>query len=125
MKGWLRHTFAALAVRNFRVLWIGTLFSFVAFFMSTVVNSVVAFELSGANSAVGLVIFGQGIAMFVLSPLGGAFADRLPKRRVIASGQLLTAVVFAALGTLVVTGVIEVVFLALGSLAMGATSTYR
>ncbi|MFP6623050.1 MAG: MFS transporter, partial [Myxococcota bacterium] len=66
------------------------MFAFLAFFMSTVVQSVVAFRLTGSNSAVGFVVFAQGIAMFLLGPLGGAMADRLPKRRVIASCQLLT-----------------------------------
>ena len=45
-------TFAALRLRDFRILWISTFFSFLAFFMSTVVQSVVAFDLSGSNRSV-------------------------------------------------------------------------
>ena len=59
-----------------------------AFFMSTVVQSVVAFDLVGNNTAVGSVVFAQGIAMFVLGPLGGAVADRWPKRRLVAGTQV-------------------------------------
>ena len=94
-------TFGALAIAPFRMLWLGTLTSFLAFFMSTVVNSVVAFELTGANRAVGTVIFAQGIAMFVFGPFGGALADRWPKRRVIAIGQSVAGASFAALALLV------------------------
>lgn len=121
---WLQDTFAALAVRHFRVLWLGTLLAFLAFFMSTVVQSVVAFQLTGSNTAVGFVVFAQGVAMFVLGPLGGAMADRLPKRRVIASCQLVTTAVFFALAALMATDTIQIAFLALGSMIMGATFAF-
>ena len=72
---WLKATFAALEVRDFRGLWFGGLASFVAFFMAMIVQSVVAFNIAGNNKAVGLVVFGQGFAMLALGPIGGAFAD--------------------------------------------------
>ena len=68
-------TFAALRLRDFRILWISTFFSFLAFFMSTVVQSVVAFDLRGSNSSVGSVVAAQGLAMLLLGPFGGALAD--------------------------------------------------
>ena len=119
MRGWLRQTFASLAIGPFRILWFGTLTSFLAFFMSTIVNSVVAFELTGTNRAVGLVIFAQGVAMFLLGPIGGAYADRWPKRRVVATGQGVTAAVLLTLAALVARDVIAVWHLALGGFFMG------
>jgi MFS family permease len=121
---WLRETFAALAIRHFRVLTLGTVLAFLAFFMSTVVQSVVAFQLTGSNTAVGFVVFAQGLAMFVLGPLGGALADRLPKRRVIAMCQLTTTAVFFSLAALIASDEIHVAFLAAGSLVMGATFAF-
>ena len=61
----------ALRVREFRILWFGTIFSFMAFFMSMIVQSVVAFEISGNNSSVGLIVAAQGVAMILLGPIGG------------------------------------------------------
>jgi len=90
----------ALAIRDFRILFLGTLAAFTAFFTSTVTLGVVAFELTGSNAAVGTAVFGQGLGMVVCGPLGGAYADRLPKRRVIAVGQLIAAAGFGALGVL-------------------------
>jgi hypothetical protein len=49
----VKSTFGALEVRDFRVLWIGGLASFVAFFMAMIVQSVVAFQIAGNNKAVG------------------------------------------------------------------------
>ncbi|MBY0400107.1 MFS transporter [Myxococcota bacterium] len=90
----------ALAIRDFRILFLGTLAAFTAFFTSTVVLGVVAFELTGSNAAVGTAVFGQGLGMVLCGPLGGAFADRLPKRRVIAICQLIAATTFGTLGVL-------------------------
>jgi MFS family permease len=124
VRRWLEQTFAAFALPHYRVLWIGTLTSFLAFFMSTVVNSVVAFELTGANRAVGSVIFGQGLGMFLFGPIGGAFADRWPKRRVIAAGQAVTATVFCAMALLVAAEVVRVWHLAAGSFVLGVSFSF-
>ena len=117
-------TFSALGLRSFRVLWISTLFSFLAFFMSTTVQSVVAFDLTGTNGSVGSVVAAQGLAMLLLGPIGGAFADRVRKRRLIAGAQSVTAVVFLLLALSLATGTIRVEYLALGSLVMGATFAF-
>ena len=122
--GWLKVTFAALEVRDFRVLWLGGLASFVAFFMAMIVQSVVAFDLAGNNKAVGLVVFGQGFAMAALGPIGGAFADRWPKRRVIATSQGVSAAIFATLAWLIATDNIDIVRLAVGSTLIGGTLAF-
>jgi MFS family permease len=119
LQRWAGETFAAFAIAPFRVLWLGTLTSFLAFFMSTVVNSVVAFKLTGSNRAVGTVIFAQGIAMFLLGPFGGALADRWPKRRVIAVGQSVAGTSFATLAVLFASGEIAIAHLAVASFVIG------
>jgi MFS family permease len=117
-------TFAALGVRHFRVLWISALLSFVAFFMSTVVQSVVAFDLTHTNRAVGSVIAGQGLAMLILGPLGGAFADRVRKRRLIAAAQSTTVVVYLLLALALALGEMRVEYLTAGSFVMGSTFAF-
>jgi MFS family permease len=119
VRRWADQTFGSLSIAPFRVLWIGTFTSFLAFFMSTVVNSVVAFQLTGSNRAVGTVIFGQGIAMFLLGPFGGALADRWPKRRVVAVGQTVAGTSFAALALLYAAGALAIAHLATGAFALG------
>ncbi len=121
---WLRATFAALAIRHFRILWLGTLLSFMAFFMSTIVQSVVAFELTETNRAVGFVVAGQGIAMVLFGPIGGAYADRLPKKLLVAIGQLLAMTVFLLLSLAVATDAIRISFLIAGSFVVGTTFAF-
>jgi len=87
--------------------------------MSTVVQSIVAFQLTGRNGAVGVVLLGQGLAMALLGPLGGAVADRVPKKLVSVVTQLVIACVFLAIGMLVAAGAVTIAFLALGSFVVG------
>lgn len=112
-------SFGALSIRNYRLLFVGTLASFTGFFISTVVQGVVAFQLAGSNTAVGSVIFGQGLGMFLSGPLGGAFADRLPKRRVLAVCQTLSALCFGTVGVLYASGSLVIGHLVLNAFLVG------
>ncbi len=124
MSGWFAETFAALSGRNFRLLWAGSLLAFIAFFMSTVVQSVVAFDLTGTNSAVGFVVFAQGLSQIALGPLGGALADRISKRFVILSCQAVITGCFLALAILQAAGEMQIWLLALGSFLVGAAFSF-
>lgn len=124
MNNWLNSTFAALGYRNFRVLWAGTTLTFVAFFMSTVVQGVVAFKLTGQNSAVGIVVFAQGLAQLLLGPVGGALADRVSKRKMIMANQAVITFTFFSLAILVATDLISVFFLAVGSFLTGMAFSF-
>ena len=56
--------------------------------------AVVAFELAGTNSAVGLVQVGIGLSMLILGPIGGVVADRVSKKPMVLCGQSVIAVSF-------------------------------
>lgn len=117
-------TFAALGVRDFRVLWAGTWASYLPFFMANVVNGVVAFQLAHVNRAVGTVVFAQGVAMAVLAPIGGAGADRWPKRRVLALSQSAAAAVFGALALLLALDRLSIAALAAGAFVLGISISF-
>jgi MFS family permease len=117
-------TFAALGVRNFRVLWSGTWASYIPFFMSNIVNGVVAFQLAHRNRAFGAVIFAQGVAMGLLAPLGGAGADRWPKRRVLAASQGGAAAVFGTFALLLASDSLTIPGLAIGTFVLGVSVSF-
>jgi MFS family permease len=117
-------TFAALANSQFRVLWTGTFLAFIAFFMSTAVQSVVAFDLAGNNRAVGFVIFAQGVAQLALGPFGGALADRLAKKTVVLTCQVVITATFLAMALLLVSGHMTIGFLAAGSFLIGSAFSF-
>jgi MFS family permease len=112
-------SFAALSILNYRILFIGALASFTGFFTATVIQGVVAFELTGTNTAVGSVVFGQGLGMFLCGPLGGAYADRLPKRRVVAIGQVVSATCYGTIGYLYATGQLHLIHLVANAFVVG------
>ncbi|HTO68595.1 MAG TPA: MFS transporter [Myxococcota bacterium] len=117
-------TFAALGRRDFRVLWAGTWASYVPFFMANIVNGVVAFDLAHRNRAVGTVTFAQGLAMLVLAPVGGAGADRWPKRRLLALSQSTASLVFGSFALLLANGLLTLSGLAVGAFALGVAISF-
>lgn len=117
--GWVGTTFDALRIKSYRVLWIGTALSFIAFMMSMTAQSIVAFDLTGNNRAVGSVMFGQGVAMLALTPFGGAIADRVSKRFLLLVAQSMIGLTMFAMGVLIAMDMITVFYLAAGAFVTG------
>ena len=90
-----------------------------AFGMMNLVQGVVAFHLTGKNSAVGFVSLGQGVAMLFLSPVGGAMSDRISKRRLLLVAQGLIGIVFGVIAVLIFTDVLTIWILAGCALVLG------
>ncbi len=124
VSGWAQTTFQALYDRNYRILWVGTTLAFLAFMMSSVVQSIVAFDLTGTNEAVGVVSVGMGLATLLIAPFGGVVADRLSKRLLLLFGQGAIGVTFALVGVLIVTDQITIFWLAASTFVMGAVFSF-
>lgn len=120
MSGSSSNPFTVLRDRQFRLAFLGSALAFYAFGMMNVVQGVVAFDLTGRNSAVGFVFLGQGIPMLVLGPIGGALSDRISKRRLLMVTQLIMGAMFAVVGLLIETGTITILLLAAATLVMGS-----
>lgn len=118
-KTWLSSTLAAFDAPIYRLLWMGSFLGFLAFNMSGTAQSVVAFDLTGNNRAVGTVMFGQGLAMLLLNPFGGTIADRLNKRLLILGTQTVLGGVMLATAVLLQTGQISIFWLAAGAFTTG------
>ena len=119
LRGWRHTTFQALENPQYRLLWLGSLFSMLAFMMQWTVQAVVAFDLAGTNSAVGLVQLGVGLSMLILGPFGGVVADRVSKKPLVFWGEFAVAVSMAATGVLILLGVLTILWLVLLTAVMG------
>jgi MFS family permease len=124
MNAWFRLTFDSLKYRDFRVLWLGTTLSFLVFMMSFVVQSVVAYDLTGRNGAVGFVSLGMGVSTLLVAPFGGVIADRVSKRRLLLIGQVLIGLDFVAVGALILTDQITILLLAASTFALGTIFSF-
>jgi MFS family permease len=124
ISNWASNTFRALGHPGYRVLWTGSTLAFLAFAMMSVVQSVVAFDLTGKNGSVGAVALGMGIAQLTIAPFGGVLADRLPKRRLVLIGQSILGMTFLSVAILITTGHITILWLASSTFIMGAVFSF-
>ena len=116
----MRRTFIALSNPLYRTLWFGTLFSFLGMQMQVIARGYLAYDLTGKNSALGLVMLGFGVPQFVLGLWGGVLADRLPKRNTLIVAQIVIALNSAWIATTIATGHIEFWMLLASSVIQGA-----
>jgi MFS family permease len=121
---WAARTFASLGQRDYRVLWLGTTAAFLAFMMSSIVQNVVAFDLTGTNEAVGTVSLGMGVATLLVAPFGGVIADRVSKRRLLLLGQAAIGINFFAVGLLIVTDRITIAWLVASTFVLGTMFSF-
>ena len=100
-----RHrTFAALAVRNYRLYFTGQVISVSGTWMQTVAQTyLILFQLHGTGVDVAVAIGLQFLPLLLLGPFGGLIADRLDKRKVLYATQCSAGLLALALGLLVVT----------------------
>jgi MFS family permease len=93
-----------LGHRNFSLLWSASLVSNVGSWMQTVAVGALVISKTGQASWAVLVAAGAFLPIGLLSPVGGALADRVRRKPVIAVGNLAEALVAGALALLVVGG---------------------
>lgn len=73
-------SFAALADRRFRLLWLGATANSLAIFSQMIARGWLAKELTGSNAGLGGVVWAYGLSALITTPLGGVVADRVPRR---------------------------------------------
>ena len=82
------------------------------------------YDLTGSLATTGLVGGAGGIAVMVLSPVGGALADRMDRRRLLQLSQGGGGVVALALALLTFTGHVQAWHVVLASLLSMAATTF-
>jgi MFS family permease len=97
----LRKTFRSLGVPAYRLLWMGLMGNWMAMQMQMVARGYLAYELTHSAFVLGEVTLAMGLPRIVLSPVGGAIADRYPKKMVLVWSQALQVAVGLATAVLV------------------------
>ena len=99
-----RQMVSSLRQRNYRLFFFGQLVSVAGTWMQTVAQSFVVLDLTHSGTQLGLTTAARFLPMFLFGPLGGVFADRMDKRRVLYFTQTLSGLLAAAFAVLVATG---------------------
>ena len=113
-------TFRSLRHRNYRLLWIGTLFSSSGLWLQQVTLNYLAFALTGSSMVVGLASGARSLPLLALGPVGGVMADRYDKKRLMMSTQLAQLLLTFIFAVVIVSGHLEVWHLFVFSLLSGA-----
>lgn len=95
---------AALAHREFRIVWAGTFASNIGTWMQNVLLGAYGYTLTHSATYVGLLFFAQLGPLLVLSNIGGVLADVLDRRRLLLITQFEQLVFSVVLGLMVTGG---------------------
>ena len=94
-------TFAALAVRNFRLYFVGQLISVSGTWMQSVAQGWLVLQLTGSSVDLGFAIALQYVPILLAGSYGGLVADRHDKRRILYMTQLAAGLLALLLGILI------------------------
>ena len=115
------HALRALRHRDFRLFIIGQSISLIGTWMQQVAVGWLVYRLTSSPVLLGLVGFVAQGPSFFLAPLAGVLADRHNKRRIVLVTQVVMMVQAIALGALVLSGRVTMVWIVLLMSVLGAT----
>jgi MFS family permease len=119
-----RQMISSLHERNYRLFFFGQLVSVAGTWMQTVAQSFVVLDLTHSGTQLGLTTAARFLPMFLFGPLGGVFADRLDKRRVLYLTQSLSGLLAGVFAVLLGTGSIKLWTVYLLAVALGFVNVF-
>jgi MFS family permease len=115
---------SSLRQRNYRLFFFGQLVSVAGTWMQTVAQSFVVLDLTHSGTQLGLTTAARFLPMFVFGPLGGVFADRMDRRRVLYVTQALSGLLAGVFAVTVGTHSIRLWIVYLLALALGFVNVF-
>jgi MFS family permease len=110
--------------RDFDLYWSGVVLSQIGTRGTVAANLYHVYALTDSIAYTGLVGAGQAVALLLLSPLGGALADRYDRRRLLQWAQGASLVVALGLTILTFSGAVEAWHVVLSVLFTTAAATF-
>jgi len=100
--------FAALTYRNFRLFWVGSVISLTGTWMHSAAQGWLVFELTNSPFYLGLTSTASTLPILLFTLLGGVVADRMSKKTIIMTTQIVLMVIALMMATIVSAGVVKV-----------------
>ncbi len=101
------NTFRALQHRNYRYLWLGQTGHSATLWMDVIARSVLVLDLTDSAVWLSIVLAARTAPILVFGLIAGAVADRMDRRKVLISTQLVTWATYIFLGAAVTIGFVE------------------
>ena len=99
--------FASLQIPEYRMLWWGGMFIFLASQTQQIARGWLAYDLTGSNTALGGVVFAFGVTSLVAIPASGVLADRIGKRSILMFAQSAMTTAAFLIAVAISTGAIQ------------------
>ena len=118
-RNYARRTFHSLGNPNYRRFWISLILLMAGINMQMMARGQLAYDLTGDAFMVALVGSGFAPPILLFSLIGGTFADRWNRRRMIQYAQLAVSIVAFGVAVSIVTGYVTVWILFGAALTQG------
>ena len=115
---------SSLRQRNYRLFFFGQLVSVAGTWMQTVAQSFVVLDLTHSGTQLGLTSAARFLPMFLFGPIGGVFADRMDRKRVLYVTQTLSGLLAGVFAVTVGTHSIRLWIVYLLALALGFVNVF-
>lgn len=115
---------SAFRHRNYRLYWLGMLGAVSGWQVVLFANLWLVYHLTGSPLQLGLVGGASAVGNLAFTLYGGVIADRVDRRRVVMATQFGNLLLNLVLGTLTLTGRVEVWHVQAAALAAGALSAF-
>ena len=119
-----RQMVSSLHQRNYRLFFFGQLVSVAGTWMQSVAQSFLVLDLTHSGTQLGLTSAARFLPMFLFGPIGGVFADRMDRRRVLYVTQTLSGLLAGVFAVTVGTHSIRLWIVYLLALALGFVNVF-
>jgi predicted MFS family arabinose efflux permease len=116
--------FKAFHYRDFRVMWFGACTSSIGTWMQKLAQSWLVYDISGSAFYLGLDAFLGEIPIFLFSLVGGVFADRTSRRKLLIMSQIIQMACAFTLAVLVFFGLRTIVPILALSFVVGLAQSF-
>jgi MFS family permease len=118
-------TFRALHYRNFRLYWFGQIVSTTGTWMQIVAQSWLVYSMTDSPLMLGIVNFIGLLPVVPISLFGGVMSDRLPRRKLIITTEIILMSQAFVLTSLTWSGHIQIWHIVVLSFVFGAASAFE
>jgi MFS family permease len=119
-----RHRVGLLAEREFRLLFLGRAVSFLGNAMAPIALAFAVIDLTGSPTDLGLVLAARTVPQVVFLLIGGVWADRLPRHKVMVVSSLASGMTQGLVAVLLLSGHAQIWHLAALGALNGASTAF-
>jgi predicted MFS family arabinose efflux permease len=120
----ISRVFKAFAYRDFRIMWIGACTSSIGTLMQTFAQAWLVLELTKSSFLLGLDSFLGSIPIVLFSLVGGVFADRTERQKLLLGSQFVQMACAFVLSGLFATGVVKIWHILTLSFIVGTAQSF-